>query len=116
LFSTLREEHRLRVFETRVLRRILGLKRDEETYHPTRQNIYSDMCKVFGKWEDSLFRGILSRILNPYHQDFFLHERQHEKINFYIEPTIRTSALSDWPLGLMFRHLSLEVMQHNKTH
>jgi hypothetical protein len=25
----LREEHRLRVFETRVLRRIFGLKRDE---------------------------------------------------------------------------------------
>jgi hypothetical protein len=28
---TLREEHRLRVFENRVLRRILGLKRDEVT-------------------------------------------------------------------------------------
>jgi hypothetical protein len=28
---TLREEHRLRVFENRVLRRILGPKRDEET-------------------------------------------------------------------------------------
>jgi hypothetical protein len=27
----LREEHRLRVFENRVLRRILGLKRDEVT-------------------------------------------------------------------------------------
>jgi hypothetical protein len=26
---TLKEEHRLRVFENRVLRRILGLKRDE---------------------------------------------------------------------------------------
>jgi hypothetical protein len=26
---TLREEHRLRVFENRVLRRILGLRRDE---------------------------------------------------------------------------------------
>jgi hypothetical protein len=26
---TISEEHRLRVFETRVLRRILGLKRDE---------------------------------------------------------------------------------------
>jgi hypothetical protein len=26
---TLREEHRLRVFENRVLRRIFGLKRDE---------------------------------------------------------------------------------------
>jgi hypothetical protein len=29
LFCTLREEHRLRVFENRVLRRIFGLKRDE---------------------------------------------------------------------------------------
>jgi len=28
---TLREEHRLRVFENRVLRRILGPKRDEKT-------------------------------------------------------------------------------------
>jgi hypothetical protein len=30
-FLTLREEHRLRVFENRVLRRILGPKRDEVT-------------------------------------------------------------------------------------
>jgi len=28
---TLREEHRLRLFESRVLRRIFGLKRDEVT-------------------------------------------------------------------------------------
>jgi hypothetical protein len=28
---TLREEHRMRVFETRVLRMIFGLKRDEVT-------------------------------------------------------------------------------------
>jgi hypothetical protein len=28
---TLREERRLRVFENRVMRRIFGLKRDEET-------------------------------------------------------------------------------------
>jgi hypothetical protein len=31
LSLTLREEHRLRVFENRVLRRILGLRRDEVT-------------------------------------------------------------------------------------
>jgi hypothetical protein len=31
LSLTLREEHRLRVFENRVLRRILGPKRDEVT-------------------------------------------------------------------------------------
>jgi hypothetical protein len=30
-FLTLREEHRLRVFENRVLRRIFGPKRDEVT-------------------------------------------------------------------------------------
>jgi hypothetical protein len=30
-FLTLRKEHRLMVFENRVLRRILGLKRDEVT-------------------------------------------------------------------------------------
>jgi hypothetical protein len=29
VFLTLREEHRLRVFENRVLRRIVGPKRDE---------------------------------------------------------------------------------------
>jgi hypothetical protein len=31
IYSTLREEHRLRVFENRVLRRIFGPKRDEVT-------------------------------------------------------------------------------------
>jgi hypothetical protein len=31
LYLTIREEHRLRVFENRVLRRIFGPKRDEET-------------------------------------------------------------------------------------
>jgi hypothetical protein len=30
-FLTLREEHRLRVFENRVLRRVFGQKRDEVT-------------------------------------------------------------------------------------
>jgi hypothetical protein len=29
LFLTLREEHRLKVFQNRMLRRIFGLKRDE---------------------------------------------------------------------------------------
>jgi hypothetical protein len=31
LYLTLREEHRLRIFENRVLRRIFGPKRDEVT-------------------------------------------------------------------------------------
>jgi hypothetical protein len=30
-FLTLREEHRLRVFENRVLKRMFGLKKDEVT-------------------------------------------------------------------------------------
>jgi hypothetical protein len=44
---TLREEHRLRVFENRVLRRISGPKRDEVTgdwkvlYHEELRNLYS---------------------------------------------------------------------------
>jgi hypothetical protein len=43
---TLREEHRLRVFETRVLRRIFGPKRDEVTgewrkLHNELHNLYS---------------------------------------------------------------------------
>jgi hypothetical protein len=43
---TLREEHRLRVFENRVLRRIFGPKRDDETgglrkLHNELHNLYS---------------------------------------------------------------------------
>jgi hypothetical protein len=44
---TLREEHRLRVFENRMLRRIVGLKRDEVTgdwrklYNEELHNLYS---------------------------------------------------------------------------
>jgi hypothetical protein len=32
-YLILKEEHRLKVFESRVLRRIFGQKRDEETEH-----------------------------------------------------------------------------------
>jgi hypothetical protein len=44
---TLREEHKLRVFENRVLRRIFGLKRDEviggwrKLYNEELHNLYS---------------------------------------------------------------------------
>jgi hypothetical protein len=40
---TLREEHRLRVFENRVMRRIFGPKRDEETggWRTQLHNLYS---------------------------------------------------------------------------
>jgi hypothetical protein len=46
LSLTLREEHRLRVFENRVLRRILGTKKDEVTggwrkLHRELHNLYS---------------------------------------------------------------------------
>jgi hypothetical protein len=48
----LREEHRLRVFENRVLRRIFGPKRDEETgdwrklYNEELHNLYSSPCII----------------------------------------------------------------------
>jgi hypothetical protein len=46
-FLTLMEEHRLRVFENRVLRRIFGLKRDEvmggwrKLHNEEHHNLYS---------------------------------------------------------------------------
>jgi hypothetical protein len=46
---TLREEHRLRVFENRLLRRIFGLKRDEMTgerrklHNEEHNNLYSSL-------------------------------------------------------------------------
>jgi hypothetical protein len=49
---TLREEHRLRVFEKRVLRRILGPKRDEVTGGWTKltneelHNLYSSLSII----------------------------------------------------------------------
>jgi hypothetical protein len=49
---TLREEHRLRVFENRVLRRIFGLKRDEVTegwrklYKEELHNLYSSPNQI----------------------------------------------------------------------
>jgi hypothetical protein len=49
---TLREEHRLRVFENRVLRRIFSPKRDEETggwrklHNEELHNLYSSPSKI----------------------------------------------------------------------
>jgi hypothetical protein len=49
---TLREEHRLRVFENRVLRRICGLKRDEVTggwrklHNEELHNLYSSLSII----------------------------------------------------------------------
>jgi hypothetical protein len=49
---TLREEHRLSVFENRVLRRILGVKRDEviggwrKLYNEELHNLYSSPSKI----------------------------------------------------------------------
>jgi GH43 family beta-xylosidase len=44
----LREEHRLRVFENRVLRRIFGLKRDEVTreWRKLHNEELSDLCST----------------------------------------------------------------------
>jgi hypothetical protein len=46
---TLREEHRLRVFENRVLRRIFGPKRDE----------------VAGGWKNCIMRSCIVCTLHP---------------------------------------------------
>jgi hypothetical protein len=49
---TLREEHRLMVFENRVLRRIYGLKRDEVTgewrklHNDELHNFYSSLSRI----------------------------------------------------------------------
>jgi hypothetical protein len=49
---TLREEHRLRVYENRVLRRIFGLKRDEVTgvwrklHNEELHNLYPSPSKI----------------------------------------------------------------------
>jgi hypothetical protein len=49
---TLREEHRLRVFENRVLRRMFGPKKDEETggwgklHNEELHNLYSSESKI----------------------------------------------------------------------
>jgi hypothetical protein len=51
---TLREEHRLRVFENRVLRRIFGPKRDEGSSEPVAPRIYFfyffKRDEVTGEW------------------------------------------------------------------
>jgi hypothetical protein len=52
IIFTLREEHRLRVFENRVLRRIFGLKRDEVTggwrklHNEELHNLYSSLSII----------------------------------------------------------------------
>jgi hypothetical protein len=59
---TLREEHRLRVFENKVLRRIFGLKRDEVTgewrklHNEELHDLYSSqsMIKIIKVEEDEM--------------------------------------------------------------
>jgi hypothetical protein len=49
LVSDIKEEHRLRVFENRLLRRIFGLKRDEVTSgenYITRSFVICTLCQV----------------------------------------------------------------------
>jgi hypothetical protein len=50
---TLREEHRLRVFENRVLRRIFGPKRDEETGTEKATKVHK-VCKAIEKQQHSV--------------------------------------------------------------
>jgi hypothetical protein len=73
---TLREEHRLRVFENRVLRRIYGLKRDEVTGGWRKGTCCACVCykALVGKPEGKTLeedlgtdgRIILKQILNKY--------------------------------------------------
>jgi hypothetical protein len=57
---TLREDHRLRVFENRVLRRIFGPKRDEVTgdwrklHNEELHNLYSSPSKIRMVKEDEI--------------------------------------------------------------
>jgi hypothetical protein len=52
----IREEHRLRMFENRVLRRILASKRDEETggfrklHNEELHNLYSSLSIILMRW------------------------------------------------------------------
>jgi hypothetical protein len=55
---TLREEHRLRVFENRVLRRIFGLKRDE-VKGDWRKLLNEELHNLYPSW--SISRMIKSR-------------------------------------------------------
>jgi hypothetical protein len=55
---TLREEHRLRVFENRVLRRIFGTKRDEVT-GDWRKLHNEELCNLYSS--PSIIRMIKSR-------------------------------------------------------
>jgi hypothetical protein len=54
---TLKEEHRLKVFENRVLKRIVGLKRDEmitgwrKLHHEELHNLYSSPSIITGSGE-----------------------------------------------------------------
>jgi hypothetical protein len=57
-FLTLREEHRLRVFENRVLKRIFGLKRDE-VMEGWRKLHNEELCDLYSS--PSIIRIIKSR-------------------------------------------------------
>jgi hypothetical protein len=53
-YLTLREEHRLRVFENRVLRRIFGPKRDEVTGEWRKLHEVGGACGTHGRGEKSV--------------------------------------------------------------
>jgi hypothetical protein len=65
---TLREEHRLRVFENRVLRRIFGPKRDEVTggrrklHNEELHNLYSSPCIITMTKSTTRWAGNVARM------------------------------------------------------
>jgi hypothetical protein len=62
---TLREEHRLRVFENRVLRRIFGPKRDEVTgeWRKLHNKELRDLCSAFRVIKSKRIRWITLRLM-----------------------------------------------------
>jgi len=57
---TLREEHRLRVFENRVLRKIFGPKRDEVT-GKWRKLLNEELCGLYSSSGDQIKKNQLDR-------------------------------------------------------
>jgi hypothetical protein len=73
---TLREEHRLRVFENRVLRKIFGLKRDDMTGGEGWRKLHNELCDLHSL--PSIIRMIKSRMMR-----WVGHVAQMEKRNMY---------------------------------